>query len=60
MRLYGISNRDVEAVISLPLLEVTDERGNPRLTGLDLDGHAIIVVIAGDDPNFVITTFPGD
>jgi hypothetical protein len=59
MRLYGISDRDVEAVTSAPLLEVVDERGNPRLTGLDLDGRAIIVVIAGDDRNFVITTFPG-
>ena len=60
MRLYGISDRDVEAVTSVPLLEAVDECGNPRLTGFDLDGRAIIVVIAGDDPDFVITTFPGD
>jgi hypothetical protein len=60
MRLYGISDRDVETVISGPLLQVADERGNRRLTGLDLDGRAIIVVIAGDDPDFVITTFVSD
>lgn len=60
MRLYGISDHDVEAVISMPLHEARDERENLRLTGLGLDGRAIIVVIADDDPHFVITTFPGD
>jgi hypothetical protein len=30
------------------------------LTGPDANGRAIIVVVAGDDPDFVITTFPND
>jgi len=60
MRLYGISRRDVEVAMAAPLLRDCDERGNSRLTGLDSRGRAIIVVIADDDPDFVITTFPDD
>jgi hypothetical protein len=37
-----------------------DERGNSRVSGLDTRGHAIIVVVAGDDRDYVITTFPDD
>jgi hypothetical protein len=60
MRLYDISRFDIEAVISRPVLKDIDERGNPRLMGVGLNGRAIIVVIADDDPDFVITTFPDD
>lgn len=60
MRLYGISRPDVEAAISGSVLKDIDEHGNSRLTGLDRAGRAIIVVVADDDPNFVITTFPED
>ncbi len=60
MRLYGISQGDVGAVVAAPLVRDCDERGNSRLTGLDSRGRAIIVVIADDDPDFVITTFPDD
>lgn len=60
MRLYEISHADVESAVSRPVLTNIDEHGNPRLTGLGRSGHAIIVVIADDDPNFVITTFPDD
>jgi hypothetical protein len=58
MRLYGIRTSDVAAVVWNPTTASRDEHGNPRLTGLDRDGRAIIVIVAGDDPNFVITTFP--
>jgi hypothetical protein len=37
-----------------------DPRGNPRHTGPDANGRVIIVVVADDDPDFVITTFPDD
>jgi hypothetical protein len=61
MRLYGISRVSVEAIARRPLKVESDERGNQRLSGLlDDGGHAIIVVLAGDDPSFVITTFPDD
>ena len=58
MRLYEILAADVEFVVTRPLQEGRDERGNSRLAGLDRSGRAIIVVLAGDDPEFVITTFP--
>ena len=57
MRLYGISHADVETAVSRSALTGVDERGNPRLVGFGLDDRAIIVVIANDDPDFVITTF---
>jgi hypothetical protein len=60
MRLYGISRADIEEAVARPRLIGADERGNPRLTGLDREGRAIIVVIADDDHDFVITTFPDD
>ena len=60
MRLYAILPADVESVVACPARTDADEYGNPRLTGLDGGGRAIIVVIADDDPDFVITTFPDD
>jgi hypothetical protein len=60
MRLYGILSSDIELVASHPARKEVDARGNPRLIGLDNRGRAIIVVIAKDDLNFVITTFPND
>ena len=36
-----------------------DDRGNARPTGQTADGRPILVVVAGDDPDFVITTFSG-
>ncbi len=58
MRLYDISAKDVETASSSPAEVATDKRGNPLLTGFDQKGRAIIVIIARDDPEFVITTFP--
>lgn len=60
MRLYGIARSDVEAVVAAPRAAGEDTRGNRRLTGPDANGRAIIVVVADDDPDFVITTFPDD
>ncbi len=60
MRLYGIRQSDAESVAAHPTKTGVDKRGNSRLTGLDCSGRAIIVVIAADDPNFVITAFPDD
>lgn len=58
MRLYNISTADIDTALAVSVVEGSDERGNPRLTGIDRGGRAIIVVIADDDPDFVITTFP--
>jgi len=60
MRLYEIRRDDVEAVVANPIDTQFDQSGNWRLTGLGMDRRAIIVVLAGDEPGFVITTFPDD
>lgn len=60
MRLYGITSADIDSALSHVLVEEKDERGNTRLTGVDPIGRAIIVVVAGDEPGYVITTFPDD
>lgn len=57
MRLYGIRARDVESILRDPASRDPDERGNARLSGLAEDGRRILVVVAGDDPEFVITVF---
>ncbi len=58
MRLYGISAEDVESVIAAPAVRERDERGNARLIAEVGGGRRILVVVAGDDPSFVITVFP--
>jgi len=60
MRLYKITLADVSAVVAAPVATGQDARGNRRLPGPDANGRAIIVVVADDDPDFVITTFPND
>lgn len=57
MRLYGIALGDVEATVSSPVSRGMDDRGNARLAGETADGRPILVVVAGDDPDFVITVF---
>ena len=57
MRLYRIDQRDVEATMKAPVSRETDERGNARLSGETGDGRPILVVVAADDPDFVITAF---
>lgn len=58
MRRYEIPALDVEAVAKDPGEEFRDDHGNHRLCGADRDGRAIIVIVANDGPDFVITTFP--
>ena len=57
MRLYRLGIQDVEAVVVRPQERAIDERGNARLVGLTVDRRRILVVVAGDDPEFVITVF---
>jgi hypothetical protein len=57
LRLYRIGRDDVEATIAGPLARGLDARGNARLAGETSDGRPILVVVAGDDPGFVITVF---
>jgi hypothetical protein len=57
MRLYGIGAQDIEKAVASPIGRTVDERGNSRLAGETGDGRPILVVVAGDDPAFVITVF---
>jgi hypothetical protein len=57
MRLYGISPQNVEEAAANPTGRSVDERGNVRLAGETGAGRPILVVVAEDDPDFVITVF---
>jgi len=57
MRLYDISPSGIEAVVRNPARREPDEHGNWRLTGEITGGRPILVVVAVDDPEFVITVF---
>ena len=60
MRLYRITAEDIEAVVRAPVTIELDGRGNRRLAGTALDGRHMLVLVAGDDPDFVITVFLGN
>ena len=60
MRLYGILPTDIKLAVANPVRRDVDSKGNSCLTGLGGGHRAIIVIVAGDDPDFVITTFPDD
>lgn len=60
MRRHKILFSEVELAAAYPLRREVDDDGNPRLTGLGAGNRAIIVVLAKDDLDFVITTFPDD
>jgi hypothetical protein len=57
MRLYRLNPQDVEAAAANPTRRDLDDRGNARLAGETADGRPILVVVARDDPDFVITVF---
>jgi hypothetical protein len=58
MLLYGISTDDVASVVVRPRACARDDRGNARLVGETPGGRSILVVVAKEDPEFVITVFP--
>jgi hypothetical protein len=56
MRLYEVTEAEIEEVIRTPVKQTDDGRGNLKLIGCVGD-REFVVVIAGDAPNLVITTF---
>jgi hypothetical protein len=54
-----LSEAQVEAVVEHPDVTFTDPKGNPCYTR-EMDGRRIKVVIAADDPDFVITAIDLD
>ena len=57
LRLYGGTAVKVESVVKSRLKKGLDRRGNPMYLGF-VGRRPVVVVVAGDDPNFVITVFP--
>lgn len=57
MRLYGGTDEDIETVVRSRSGKGFDSRGNPMYRGF-IEGRLTVVVIAADDPNYVITVFP--
>jgi hypothetical protein len=57
MRLYRIGADDIHATMLEPATRELDARGNARLAGETGAGRPTLVVVAGDDPDFVITVF---
>jgi len=57
MRLYRTGTQDVEGALANPARRDFDDLGNARLSGATADGRPILVVVAQDDPDLVITVF---
>jgi len=58
MRGARIGQEAVESIAAAPESRAVDSDGNPILIGTDDDGRLLEVVIALDDPPFVITVIP--
>jgi hypothetical protein len=58
MRGVGIGPEVVESIVAAPEARAVDTDGNPILTGSHGDGQPLEIVIALDDPEFVITVIP--
>jgi len=58
MRGAGIGQAAVESIAATPEARAVDSDGNPILIGADDEGRPLEVVIALDDPEFVITVIP--
>lgn len=54
MRLYRVGATDVDAILANPVETGQDDRGNLVLVGYIAE-RRIRIVIAADDPDFVIT-----
>jgi len=57
LRLYGGVTEEVETVVRTQSGKTFDHRGNPLYRGL-VEGRMTAVVVAVDDPDYVITVFP--
>ena len=58
MRLYGLDAEDAERIIETPDREARDESGNVVYVA-SFAGRSMSVVVAGDDPDLVITLWEG-
>lgn len=56
LKLYRVTRDQAEAIAASGALTGHDARGNPRRTGA-VDARAIVVVIALDNPDLIITLY---
>ena len=54
-RLYRIQSAEIELIVAGGRLIDFDARGNPRIAAVVADGREILVVVALDNPDLVIT-----
>jgi hypothetical protein len=57
LRLYGGTGEEAETIVEKQSGKGLDHRGNPLYLGF-VDGRLTVVVVAADDPSYVITVFP--
>ncbi len=56
LKLYRLTRDQAEAIAAGGVLTGRDARGNPRRTGA-VDARTIVVVIALDNPDLIITLY---
>jgi Domain of unknown function (DUF4258) len=57
LRLYKLTRADAEFVVANPLRVVPEADGKQRYLG-QIEGRWIRVVVAGDDPNLILSVHP--
>lgn len=57
LRLYNLIRADAELIVSSPVQVERESRGNWRYLG-QVEGNWIVVVVAGDNPDVIITVHP--
>jgi hypothetical protein len=57
MRLYGLSPAAIAAMVTLSRVSRWDPQGRPVFAGKSADGRRIEIVMALDEPDYVITVF---
>jgi hypothetical protein len=57
MRLHRLGPEDVVAIVAMGNISAIDPQGRPVFAGETIDGRSMQVVLALDDPDYVITVF---
>ena len=57
LRHYGGTTKAVETVVRTRSGKGRDRHGNPMYRGF-IEGRLTVIVVAADDPNYVITVLP--
>lgn len=58
MQLYGITADQIDRAVHEPVVEVTDDHGGRRCYAAHPTHRYIRVILAADDPEFVVSVHP--